>query len=99
MTQTIEESLREFLRKPRSVSQLAMDAKPPPPMPEAYEDYTYWDCPGRMTKPEWLAFVKMLGEGNWRALAITVSHEGLYRGQLFISPEGVRRMTAFIGRS
>lgn len=94
------ESLREFLRRPRSAQQLMMDAYIPP-VPEGWnEDWIYWDMPGCISAEEWDTFIDLIGAKNYRILTFATRGDGKEkRGQFFLSPEGMRRMNAFVAHS
>lgn len=90
-------SLRDFLRRPRTTMQLALDEMPHPPMPPAFRDWKYWDMPGTISGEEFGAFMAMLGRENFKILDILHSVDNTeVRAQFWISPEGMKRLGRFV---
>lgn len=89
--------LRDFLRKPRSALQLQMDAIIPSHPEQVHESWTYYDIPGTVTRAQWNAFADVVGEDEVFVLAYTIRQwDGRVRGQFFISPKGMKRLTEFL---
>jgi len=58
------------------------------------DGWVYRDLPSRLSHEMWGLFIETLGEGNYRVLAMTITSDWV-RGQLFISPEGMKNLTAW----
>ncbi len=73
----------------------------PLPSGEPFKDETlmadgwvYRDFPSRLSHEMWDLFIKTLGEGNYRILAMTVGPDWK-RGQFLISPDGMANLVAY----
>lgn len=67
------------------------------PRPKGKEDWHYRDLP-QMREDFFNDFVELIGEENivWLTRAQYQHEDGLYkRGQLFMSPEGMERVSAY----
>ncbi len=58
------------------------------------DGWVYRDMPFRVSHEKWDLFLKILGDGNFRILAMS-SAPGWKRGQFLISPEGMKNLTAY----
>lgn len=68
-----------------------------PPMPEGYEDWEYRDTQSWLREDFWGQFLTLLGDGNYKVLAMSsrVMDGGRYnRGQFWISPRGMANLIA-----
>ena len=58
------------------------------------DGWVYRDLPSRLSYKYWDLFIKTLGEGNYRIMAMTVGPDWK-RGQFLISPDGMANLAAF----
>ncbi len=58
------------------------------------DGWVYRDLPGRLSYEYWDLFLKTLGEGNYRIMALTTSPDWK-RGQFLISPKGMENLAAY----
>ncbi len=58
------------------------------------DGWVYRDFPSRVSYEVWAQFIDILGEGNYRILAMSYSREWK-RGQFLISPEGMKNLAAY----
>ena len=55
------------------------------------DGWVYRDIPGRLSYEAWDLLLSIIGKGNYRVLAMTIGPDWK-RGQLMISPEGMKSM-------
>ena len=63
--------------------------------PLQQEGWRYFDPPGKFKPEFWRRFLAILGEGNYHLLAVSEGEkdgEPWVRGQMLVSPDGVRRL-------
>ena len=58
------------------------------------DGWVYRDLPSRLSHEMWDLFIKTLGEGNYRIMAMTVGPDWK-RGQFLISPDGMANLAAY----
>jgi hypothetical protein len=57
------------------------------------DGWVYRDLPRRLSHEMWDLFLDTIGEGNFRLLAMTAGKDWK-RGQLLISPDGMKNLAA-----
>lgn len=58
------------------------------------DGWVYRDLPARLSFEMWDLLLEIMGEGNYRILAMTIGPD-FKRGQFMISPDGIANMVAY----
>lgn len=58
------------------------------------DGWVYRDIPSRLSYEFWDRFIDLLGEGNYRIMAVTTGPDWK-RGQFLISPEGMNNLATY----
>lgn len=62
------------------------------------DGWEYRDVPTRMRPDLWDEFLDIIGAGNYRLLTLATYEDGYKRGQMFVSPDGLKNLREYDAR-